>query len=131
MKLSNQRKSMLMNQELINNENLKMVRKWICDIMRAADFREDEIDIVDLCVYGSRTNGRAHADSDLDILLEYKGRAREDTVFNVLHDTLIYIQGIIVDINPIKAECSGTIYEYLKRCDDSWKEHKVKRGKGR
>ena len=88
MKLSNQRKSMLMNQELINNENLKMVRKWICDIMRAADFREDEIDIVDLCVYGSRTNGRAHADSDLDILLEYKGRAREDTVFNVLHASI-------------------------------------------
>ena len=98
---------MLMNQELINNENLKMVRKWICDIMSEADFGEDEFDLVDLCAYGSRTNGRAHADSDLDILLEYKGSAREDAVFNVLHDTPIYIQGIIVDINPIKAECSG------------------------
>ena len=47
---------------------------------------------------------------------EYKGSAREDTVFNVLHDTPIYLQGIVVDINPIKAECSGTIEEYLKRC---------------
>lgn len=120
-----------MNQELINDENLEMLRKWICIIMSEADFGVDEFDLVDLCAYGSRINGRAHVDSDLDILLEYKGIAREDTVFNVLHDTPIYIQGIIVDVNPIKAECSGTIDEYLQRCDDSWKEHKVRRSRGR
>lgn len=120
-----------MNQELINDETLGLLRKWICDIMNEADFGVDEFDLVDLCAYGSRANGRAHEDSDLDILLEYKGNAREDTVFNVLHDTPIYIQGIIVDINPIKAECSGTIDEYMKRCDDNWKEHKARRGRRR
>ena len=96
--------------------NLEILRKWICDIMRETGFGADEFDFVDLCAYGSRINGRAKKDSDLDILLEYKGSAREDTVFNVLHDTPIYLQGIVVDINPIKEECSGTIEEYLKRC---------------
>ena len=59
-----------MNQELINEENLEMLRKWICNIMSEADFGVDEFDLVDLCAYGSRINGRAHVDSDLDILLE-------------------------------------------------------------
>ena len=90
--------------------------KWICDIMSETDFGAGEVAIIDLCAYGSRINGRAEKDSDLDILLEYKGSAREDTVFNVLHDTSIYLQGIVVDINPIKAECSGTIEGDLKRC---------------
>lgn len=69
--------------------NLEILRKWICDIMRETGFGADEFDFVDLCAYGSRTNGRADKDSDLDILLEYKGSAREDAVFNVLHDTPI------------------------------------------
>ena len=37
----------------------------------------DEFDFVDLCTYGSRTNGRADKDSDLDILLEFKGSVQE------------------------------------------------------
>ena len=65
--------------------NLEILRKWICDIMRETGFGTDEFDFVDLCAYGSRINGRAEKDSDLDILLEYKGSAREDTVFNVAH----------------------------------------------
>lgn len=120
-----------MNRELINADNLEVLRTRICDIMEDAEFGVDEFRIVELKAYGSRTNGRAHKDSDLDILLEYEGSAREDTVFNVLHESPIYIQGITVDINPIKAECSGTIDEYLKRCDDNWKEHVVRRGRGR
>ena len=40
-------------------------------------FEADEFDFVDLRAYGSRTNGRADKDSDLDILLEYKGSAQE------------------------------------------------------
>lgn len=48
----------------------------ICDIMSETGFGADEFDFVDLCTYGSRTNGRAEKDSDLDILLEYKGSAR-------------------------------------------------------
>ena len=96
--------------------NLGIPRKWICEIMSETGFGADEYDFVALCAYGSRTNGREEKDSDLDILLEYKGSTREDTVFNVLHDTSIYLQGIVVDINSIKAECSGTIEEYLRRC---------------
>lgn len=49
--------------------NLEILRKWICDIMRETDFGADEFDFVDLCAYGSITNGRADKDSDLDILL--------------------------------------------------------------
>lgn len=81
-----ERKRMRMNRELINADNLEVLRKWICDIMADAEFGADEFCIVELRAYGSRTNGRADKDSDLDILLEFK------------------------------AECSGTIEEYLRRC---------------
>lgn len=56
--------------------NLEILRKWIYDIMSVTGFGAGEFDIVDLCTYGSRTNGRADKYSDLDILLKYKGSAR-------------------------------------------------------
>lgn len=70
-------------------------------------------------LYGSQVNGNATEESDLDILLEYEGTVREDDVFNILHEHEIQLNGIVVDVNPIKAECSGTIEDYLLRCDDN------------
>ena len=68
-----------------------------------------------ITIIGSRTRGKARPDSDLDILVEYEGRMREDDAFNALHYEPIYIEDIPVDINPIREEESGTTEEWLDR----------------
>lgn len=70
-----------------------------------------DIEIIDIELYGSRTKEAAREDSDLDILLEYKGNIREDDLFNILNDNPLYIDDIKVDINPITGR---TIKEYMK-----------------
>ena len=70
-----------------------------------------DIEIIDIELYGSRTKEAAREDSDLDILLEYKGNIREDDLFNILNDDPLYIDDIKVDINPITGR---TIKEYMK-----------------
>lgn len=107
------------------------VRDWILDTLNEAGFDETEFSFRGIRAYGSRTTGRATEDSDLDVLLEYEGTAREDDIFNVLHENECRINGVLIDANPIKAECSGTIEEYLQRCDDNWKEPIRHRHRGR
>jgi len=76
-----------------------------------------DAEVVDIKVIGSRVNGDAGEDSDLDVLVEYKGGAREDDLFNALNDedSRLYIEGIPVDINPITEGKSGTIDEFMQR----------------
>lgn len=101
---------------------MEEIRDWIYETMQAAGYSEEEFQGIAMLAYGSRVNGHADDNSDLDILFEYEGTAREDDVFNTLHINAMKVQGILVDVNPIKAECSGTIEEYLQRCDDNWKK---------
>ena len=79
-----------------------------------------DAEIVDIAIIGSRTNGTAKPDSDLDVLVEFKGKEREDDMFNMLAeaDEPLVINGIKVDINPIRADKSGTIAEFLERNAD-------------
>lgn len=81
---------------------------------------EADAQIVDMKIIGSRTTGTAKPDSDLDVLLEYTGREREDGFFNLLHDAdePLVINGITIDINPITKGKSGTIAEFLERNKD-------------
>ena len=79
-----------------------------------------DAEIVDIKVIGSRMNGQAADGSDLDVLVEYRGSAREDDLFNALNEesSRLYIDGIAVDINPITKGKSGTIEEFLRRNKD-------------
>ena len=78
----------------INIDKIKqIVKSYILDKI--------DIEIIDIELYGSRTKEAAREDSDLDILLEYKGNIREDDLFNILNDDSLYIDDIKVDINPI------------------------------
>lgn len=99
------------------------LKEQISRIIRDEFFGKDEFELVDIAFYGSRVSGKASVDSDLDVLVEYKGTAREDTIFDVLAEQQIMLEGVRLDINPIKNEKSGTIVDYLERCDDNWKEH--------
>lgn len=96
-----------------------LVRTHIEEQMEGEDF-----EIVDIKVIGSRTRGEARPDSDLDVLVEYKGRMKEDTAFNILNDedSRLTIEDIPVDINPITAGKSGTIEQWMKRNADYKKD---------
>ena len=92
----------------------KLVREYFGSMLEGTDV---DVEIVGMKVIGSRMEGTGTADSDLDVLLEYKGDFSEDSLFNILNDAddRLYIEGIPVDINPITEGRSGTIREFLER----------------
>lgn len=70
-----------------------------------------DVDIVDIDLHGSRLRGTAKYNSDLDVVVQYDGNIREDTLFDILNENPIEIDGIKVDINPIKEN----IKDYINR----------------
>ena len=77
------------------------------------DEYEIDAELVDVVVSGSRCRGLEKAGSDLDVVVEYKGREHEDTLFNAFNEDGLMIGGIKVDINPITEGKTGTLATYL------------------
>ncbi len=75
----------------------------------------EEVELLGARVYGSRSReGLYHEGSDIDVAVSYSGGLKEDAFFNALHEDGLKIAGIPVDINPIFAEKTGTLEEYLE-----------------
>lgn len=73
-----------------------------------------DVKIIDVQLHGSRLRGQAKKRSDLDAVLQYDGDIREDDLFEILNSKpLLKIEGIKVDINPIKED----IKSYMARSD--------------
>ena len=72
-----------------------------------------DVEFVDVVVSGSRCRGLEKAGSDLDVVVEYKGREHEDTLFNTFNEDGLMIGGVKVDINPITEGKTGTLATYL------------------
>ena len=107
--------------------SLQEIKEVIADYI--TDFTDwpDDFRITGIRVIGSRTNGTADENSDLDVLLQYEGDISEDTLFNMLNEgnalnEPLEIDGIRVDFNPIRPDKSGTIDEWLERNKDYNKE---------
>ena len=77
------------------------------------DEYEIDVELVDVVVSGSRCRGLEKAGSNLDVVVEYKGREHEDTLFNAFNEDGLMIGGIKVDINPITEGKTGTLATYL------------------
>lgn len=93
-------------------------------------------EVIALAITGSRSRGSERPNSDLDIVVEFSTKEREDSLFNIFSSTSFTINGIKVDINPIKADKNGTLEEYLERKimdnqETELKECIFKRGRGR
>ena len=73
-----------------------------------------DIDIVKIQLHGSRLRGQAKVNSDLDAVVQYLGDIREDSLFDILNEEPLYIDDVLVDINPIKEDMKS----YMKRSDD-------------
>ena len=111
------------NPELISelrNAILKVNREWVMISGEKWNKSElinlvknkigSEVDkIVDIKIIGSMVYGTNKSNSDLDLLVEYEGDIREDDLFSFANDDKIYINGVKVDINPIKQSKTGNI----------------------
>lgn len=77
----------------------------------------DVIVLKGIKLYGSRTRDDFTPDSDLDVLIEYTGEVKEYVLFDILNDAenALLVSGIPIDINPIRAEESGTIQTYYPK----------------
>ena len=100
------------------DEILDIVKSHINSLLINEDVFPEEFTIVDLAAYGSRRRHTAKENSDLDIVVEYTGTMREDDAFNLLNRENLQIEGIKIDINPIKAEKSGTMDYFLKKASE-------------
>ena len=78
-------------------------------------FIENEVsaEIVNVAVTGSRSRGLEDESSDIDVVLEVKSDLKEYVLFNILNEEPFSISDIPVDINPIRAEETGTLADYL------------------
>lgn len=83
-----------------------------------------DANIVSVTIYGSRCKGIENSNSDLDVILEYIGSIREDTLFNILNESKMKIGNIEVEINPITENKTGRLDEYLLLADAYIKEQK-------
>ena len=76
---------------------------------------ENDILLIGARVYGSRSRDGLHnKDSDVDVVVSYRGNMREDVLFNAVNKDGLQIAGIPVDINPISEEKTGTLAEYME-----------------
>ena len=80
--------------------------------------------IVDMAVIGSRSRGIGQKNADLDVAVEFMGNEREDALFEIFHEDSFTIDGVKVDINPIKAEKTGTLEMYLPKAEKYLAEKK-------
>ena len=101
------------NLELNSFEVLDESKTKINQILKDA-YLSDEVEITHISIDGSRSRGmeKPMNESDLDILVEYKGTIREDVLFNLLNESNFKIGNVKVDFNPINNEYE-TIGEHL------------------
>ena len=88
---------------------------------------ENEVTLIGARVHGSRSRDDLYrADSDLDVVLSYRGNIREDSFFNELNAHGIAMAGIKVDINPI-AEERITLAEYMRESEAYLDQQEIKK----
>lgn len=99
-------------------EVIGRIREYVEDILEEYGF-SDIVTIVEIQLIGSRINGTARPDSDLDARLFYSGYINEDFFFNILNVDFkrLSICDIPVDINPSKYDenYAGADKEYSNR----------------
>lgn len=103
------------------DEIKNIVTDHINDVMRDHDI---DAEIIGMDIHGSRNRHDARSDSDLDVVVEYSGDIREDDMFNALNgeEDALSIEGISVDINPIRKEETGDLQDYMKQSEEYDKE---------
>lgn len=99
----------------LDGMNLDEIESYVrVEVKRIVEEYGLDVNIEDVLIYGSRANGTESVDSDLDVILYYCGLEREDSLFNILHEEEFSVGNVMIDINPISREKTGSLSEYLK-----------------
>ncbi len=99
----------------LNDMSLEEIESYVrVEVERIVTEYGLDVNIEDVLIYGSRANGTESVDSDLDVILYYCGLEREDSLFNILHEEEFSVGNVMIDINPISREKTGSLSEYLK-----------------
>lgn len=78
--------------------------------------------VLDVALAGSRCRGLEQEDSDVDILLEFYGSEREDSLFDMIREDNLNVGGYRIDVNPITAGRTGTLEEHLPQVEEYLQE---------
>lgn len=103
-------------QGLAASEIESIIKEYIVKILKE---NEIDIEISDAVIYGSRSRGLENNNSDLDVVVEYKGNFNEDALFNILNneDIRYYFGNIPVDINPLSLDVGNSLENFLPMAD--------------
>lgn len=92
----------------LDNYNELEIKRIILDYINnlLEDIDDNEFNYVCIELIGSRIKGNNRIDSDLDAIVYYSGKMKEDSAFNLFNDESyrLHIDDIVVDINPKKIE---------------------------
>lgn len=112
----------------VNGQSAGNIEKMVAAYVQEK-IEEEMLDaeIVDVVLSGSRCRGLEKTNSDLDVVVEYKGSVREDDFFNILHKDDYEIFGIKVDINPITEGKTGKLETYLPGVEEYLREKEMER----
>lgn len=78
---------------------------------------EIQANVGEVVLCGSRSRGIERKTSDIDFAVEIESGLKEYALFNILNESKLYFGGNEVDVNPIKADESGTLGNYLKNAE--------------
>ena len=95
------------------SEVIDMVQNDIENIL--SEEGADNVEAVEFWAHGSRMRGNAKEDSDLDVVMFYKGNEKEDSLFNLINGHELAIDGIKVDVNPIRISNEQDIARYKEK----------------
>lgn len=119
----------------LNGQNRSEIEETVLALAQVELIEMDmdsEVRLLAARVYGSRTRELlTRADSDLDVVLYYRGDLPEDTFFNELNQYGMSIAGMKLDINPIKDEKTGTLEDFLARSNQYLDERERELLKGK
>lgn len=95
------------------SEVIDMVQNDVENIL--SEEGTDNVEAVEFWAHGSRMRGNAKEDSDLDVVMFYKGNEKEDSLFNLINEHELAIDGIKVDVNPIRISNEQDIARYKEK----------------
>lgn len=98
------------------------VKDWVSE--KLSDNGIDA-EIRNVIVAGSRSRGLEYDNSDIDVVVELRSDLKEDALFNILHEDYIDIDGVPIDINPIRPEESGSLEAYLPAAEQYLEQKRV------
>lgn len=125
----NQNKTQTSQKEIQGASDLKNIVKPSSSIIGLEDYSEKEIkDIVsdyiqdldsDIKINGIKINSNSNNTDGLDVIVEYNGDISEDTIFNVLNQDKLSIDGVKVNITPVITDKIQPTNEYTKNSNDN------------